>query len=126
MLLSLALEQHHCHNRRADECSDRVYRQCALEARHTRDDAARKGERRTGEHGGGHHHAVVAGAPYRSAQVWHGKPEEHHWPAVGGDYCHEYAAAADYQKARAAYVETQVARVVLAQHEQVHGLDEEH
>lgn len=112
---SLPFKQNHCYDGCTDECRDRVDWQSTLETGHAGNDAAGKSKSRTGEHGGRHEHSVVAGAPYRAAEMRHGKPEEHYRTAIGGDDCHEYTAATDYHKTRAPYVKTEVAGIVFAQ-----------
>ena len=69
---------------------------------------------------------MVAGAEQGSRQMRHSQANEHDGAAVGGDDSHENARGEDDQRAGSLYVEAEVAGVGIAQHQQVHGLHEQH
>ena len=88
-------------------------------------DIAQQGDDGTGEHGGGHEEAVVVGVEQQARDMRHGKSDECHGTAEGGDDGGEQSGDDEEPVTDADDVDAEVLGIAVAEHQSIKGFDKQ-
>ena len=119
----LPMEDHPKHDRRANQCRDRVDGQIAFERGQACDEVAEQGQVHAEEGRGWDEQLVVAAAEQESSDVWHSQAQEGDGATERRDEGGEEARGQDDEHAAPADVDTEVLGITLAEEQEVQGLE---
>ena len=108
-----------------DEGCDGVEGDDAKGAGEEAQDVAQLGNDGAGEHGGRHEETMVVGMEQQACDMWHGKSDECHGTAEGGDDGGEQSGDNEEPVTDADDVDAEVLGIAVAEHEGVKGFDEQ-
>ena len=119
------MEDHPKHDRRANQCCDRVDGQVAFEGGQACDEVAEQGQVHAEEGRGRDEQLVVAATEKESCDVWHGQAQEGDGTTKRRDEGSEEARGQDDEHAAATDVDAKVLGITLAEEQEVQGLEEQ-
>ena len=121
----LPVENHPKHDRRTNQCRDRVDGQVAFEGGQTCDEVAEQGQVHAEKGRGRDEQLVVAAAEQESGDVWHGQAQEGNGTTKRRDEGGEEARSQDDEHTAATDVDAEVLGITLAKEQEVQGLEEQ-
>ncbi len=125
MIDFLPVEDHPKHDRRANECRDRVDGQVAFKRGQPCDEVAEQGQVHAEEGRGGDEQLVVAAAEQESGDVGHGQAQEGDGTTERRDEGGEESRSQDDEHAAPTDVDTEVLGITLAEQQEVQCLEEQ-
>ena len=120
----LTVENHPQHDRRTNQCRDRVDGQVAFEGGQTCDEVTEQGQIHAEEGRGWDEQLVVAAAEEESCDVRHGQAQEGDGTAERRDEGGEEARGQNDEHTASTDVDTEVLGITLAEQQEVQGLEE--
>ncbi len=125
MIDFLTVEDHPKHDRRANQCRDRVDGQVAFEGGQACDEVAEQGQVHAEEGRGGDEQLVVAALEEETCDVRHGQTQEGDGTAKRCDEGGEEARSQDDEHAAPLDIYAEVLSITLAEEQEVQGLEEQ-
>ena len=123
MTKPLTVENHPKHDRRANQCRDRVDGQVAFEGGQTCNEVAEQGQVHAEEGCGWDEQLVVAAAEEEACDVGHGQAQEGDGTAECRDEGGEETRGQDDKHAAALDVDTEVFGITLTQQQEIQGFE---
>ena len=119
------MENNPKHDRRTNQCRDRVDGQVAFKRRQTRDEVAEQGQVHAKEGRGGDEQFVVAALEEETRDMRHGQAQEGDGAAERRDECREESRSQDDKHAAPLDVDAEVFGITLTQQQEVQGLEQQ-